>query len=487
MGETEARAPYQTIGLVLGPVAALLIFLFFRPEGLEWAGVATAAVAVWMAIWWSTEAIPVPATAFLPMVLFPILSVREFKDAAASYAHPMVYLFLGGFIIALAVERSGLHRRVALAIFSVTGTSAPNLVLGFMLAAASISMWMSNTSTTLMLLPISLSVVALVNETMTEIGQRDRSNFATAMLLGLAYGATIGGMATLVGTPPNAFLAGFMIDNFDREIDFARWMLVGVPVTLVMLPVAWLVLTRFVFPVSFQTTPKVREHIQSLRRGQAAMSQAELRTALVFLFVVLGWILRRPLADELGLPMLTDSGIAMLAALLVFIVPAGGGSQRALLTWRDMDKLPWGVLILFGGGLSLAGAVSDSGLALWLGQRLAGADEDGVNIAILILSATLLVIFLTEMTSNLATTATFLPVMAAIATQTGQDPLIFLVPVSLAASCAFMLPVATPPNAIVYGSGHISIPQMIRAGIVLNLIGVLVLSLIALVWAPFIF
>ncbi len=487
MAEPSApsRAPYQTIGLIAGPLAALLILAFVRVDALSWGATATGAVAVLMAIWWATEAIPVPVTALLPLVLFPLFQVTPFREAAIPFAHPIVYLFLGGFITALAVERCGLHRRIALAIFGAVGAEARGIVGGFMVTAALISMWMSNSSTTMMLLPIALSVVSVMTETVPDLSDRDRRNFGTVVLLGLAYGATIGGMSTLVGTPPNAFLSAFMADTYGTDIDFARWMMVGVPVTVIMLPVAWLLLTRVLFPVNFHATPQTSRHLRSLREELGPMTTGEQRTAVIFLVLILGWMFRRQLATLPGLDMLNDSVIAMAAAVALFLVPSGGGQAGALLRWSDLDRLPWGILILFGGGLSLAAAVSQTGLAAWIGGQLSALGT--VNLVILVLCATALVIFLTELTSNLATAATFLPVMAAIATETGQDPLIFIIPVSLAASCAFMLPVATPPNAIVFSSGYVTIPQMVRAGFVLNLIGVVLLSLVAVFLAPAVF
>ena len=477
-------ADYQRIGLVLGPLIAVLVGVFLRPEGLPSQAVFVAAVGLWMAIWWATEAIPVAITAFLPLTLFPILGVNSIQESAAPYAHPIIYLFFGGFVLALAIERCGLHRRIALKVFSLVGTNASHLVAGFMVSAALVSMWISNTSTTLMLLPIAVSVVTVISETMPDLKLRDRSNFGTALLLGLAYGATMGGVATLVGTPPNAFMVGFMADNYDVKIDFARWMLVGVPVTLVLLPIAWLWLTRIMYKVDFHASDQAMRHIATLSKGLGLMSTAERRTGILFSFLVAGWLLRGQLASLPFLAQVTDTTIAMTAALAAFLIPSGKPGE-ALMTWSDMSKLPWGVLILFGGGLSLASAISSSGLALWIGELLAPLGV--LNLALLVVAATALVIFLTELTSNLATTATFLPVIAAIAVETGQDPLIFVIPVTLAASCAFMLPVATPPNAIVFSSGHVSIPQMARAGLFLNLISVAVLSIVSLTLAPLIF
>jgi solute carrier family 13 (sodium-dependent dicarboxylate transporter), member 2/3/5 len=480
----ERPALYQRIGLAAGPLVALMIALFLKADGLSQEAVLVAAIGAWMAIWWATEAIPVSMTAFLPLIVFPILGVSPISQIAAPYAHPIIYLFFGGFVVALAIERCGLHRRIALAVFRAVGTDARALIGGFMLAAAIVSMWISNTSTSLMLLPIAVSVVTVIGETMPELDTRQRSNFGTSLLLGLAYGATLGGVATLVGTPPNAFMVGFMSDTYGVEIDFARWMLVGIPVTAILLPLAWLILTRFVFPVNFTASDDAMKHIRHMRTSLGKMSKAEFRTALLFAFLVIGWIGRGLFSGISVIGGISDTGIAMIAALAAFLIPSGRDGQ-ALMVWEDVSKLPWGVLILFGGGLALASAVSSSGLALWMGQQLSPLGL--LNLALLVVAATALVIFLTELTSNLATTATFLPVIAAIAVETGQDPLVFVIPVTLAASCAFMLPVATPPNAIIFSSGLVSIPKMARAGLVLNIIAVGVLSVIALTLAPMVF
>jgi len=479
-----ATTRLQQVGLLAGPVAALLVFVFFRPEGLAPAGYATAAVATLMAIWWASEAVPVAVTAFLPLILFPLLGIAPIDETAPSYAHPTIYLFLGGFVMALAIERAGLHRRVALLVFRTVDVNGRALVGGFMLTAAVLSMWISNTSTTLMMLPIVMSVLAVIRDHMSELSDREHSDFETAMLLGLAYGATLGGMTTLVGTPPNAFMAGFMQSNYAIEIDFARWMVVGIPLAVVMLPISWIVLTRVLFRVDFKASEEARRDMRRLSGDIGPLTKAEIRVAVIFLLLVFGWVARKPLASWLDLAGLSDPGIAMTAAVATFLVPSGSQSGN-LMTWTETQRLPWGVLILFGGGLALAGGMSGSGLTLWIGQQLAPLSQ--VHIAVLIIAATAMVIFLTEMTSNLATTATFLPVIAALAVETGNDPLIFVIPVTLAASCAFMLPVATPPNAIVFSSGFLSIPRMIRAGIFLNLIGIGFLSLIAIFLAPKVF
>ena len=474
---------YQRIGRVLGPALFALMFALESWQDVmpptAWR---VAAIGIWMAIWWATEAIPVFVTAFLPIIAFAPLEIAPIRDAAEHYANPIIYLFMGGFIMALALEKWNLHRRIALAILDRVGTDGRRLIGGFMFVCALLSMWMTNTSTTMMLLPIVLSVIAVIRDNIDDLAPRARSNFEIAMLLGLAYAASIGGLATLVGTPPNALLIGFMAENYGIQISFARWMLVGIPVTFIMLPIAWLLLTRLIFPVDIPASEAVNRHLHTMREEMGRMTTPEKRVAIVFVAVILCWTLRRPLTEWLGLTGVSDAGIVMTAALLLFMLPSGDRSQPQLMTWHDASRLPWGVLILFGGGLSLAAAVSSSGLALWLGESLAPLNALGTTV--LVVSAVTLVIFLTELTSNLATTATLLPVVGAIALQAGVPPIILTVPITIAASCAFMLPVATPPNAIVFATGTISIPQMVRAGIALNIAGIITVTLISLYAAP---
>jgi sodium-dependent dicarboxylate transporter 2/3/5 len=478
------KANYQTIGLILGPILAILVTIFFRVDTVPIEATFVAAVAVLMAIWWATEATHPAVTAFLPLVLFPILGINDMSATANSYAHPIIYLFLGGFVMAIMVERSGLHLRAALTVFDFSGVKSKSLVGGFMLAAALVSMWISNTSTTLMMLPVAMSVVHVVRDTMKDINETEIRNFEYAIFLGLAYGATMGGVATLVGTPPNAFLAGFMADNYNIEIDFARWMIVGVPITIVMLPLTWFLLTHILFPTNFTASESTKRHIQSKQDELGKMSVFEKRACILFLLLILGWIFRKPFMSLTGFTGITDAGVAMTMAVLAFLIPCGEKKEN-LMTWDAAKRIPWGVLILFGGGLALASGMTATGLTQWLGQQLAPLGN--LHIAILVISACALVIFLTELTSNLATTATFLPVMAAIAVETGNDPLIFAIPVTLAASFAFMLPVATPPNAIIFSSGRVSIPQMVRSGFVLNMISVVVLTLFAIFLVPKVF
>lgn len=481
-----ARGRYQDIGLVAGPaVFALMMLLGSFQTTMDPIAWRVAAVGLWMAIWWATEAVPVPVTAFLPIVVFPFLNVATLQEAAAPYANPIIYLFLGAFLLAITVERWSLHKRLALAILSYTGTNGRQLIGGFMLVAALLSMWMTNTSTTMMLMPIALSVAKVIADNNPHLGDKQAREFQIAMLLGLAYAATIGGLATLVGTPPNALLAAFLTENYGIKITFASWMMVGVPVMICMLPLAWWSLTRVTYRIDIDASEDVQNHLDHLRQHLGPMTSAEKRVAFIFAAVVVLWILRRPLSSYLGIDFLSDAGIVMAAGVLLFLIPSGDKQQPQLMVWHDANRLPWGVLILFGGGLSLASAVSSSGLATWLGMSL--TPLGGFGIFVLVVGVTTLVIFLTELTSNVATAATFLPVMAAVALQLGVSPLLLCIPVTLAASCAFMLPVATPPNAIVFASGVLTIPQMVRAGLVLNVIGMVLLTLVAVWWAPWVF
>ena len=480
------RAAYQDIGLLLGPGVFLLMMILGQEQlfmdALAWR---VAAIGLWMAIWWMTEAIPVPVTAFLPIVLFAPMGISSMKAATAPYASPIIYLYLGGFLLALAVERWHLHRRIALFILSITGTQGHKLIGGFMLTGALLSMWMTNTATTIMLLPIALSLLAVIGEKLPDQNEKNQQNFQTAMLLGLAYSATIGGLATLVGTPPNALLAAFLQENYQMEISFARWMMVGIPVSFIMLPLAWVLLTRLLYPFDIPENKETHAHLLSLRNALGGMSRAEKRIAMVFGLVITGWLLRKPVAEVFALEGLSDSGIAILGALLLFIIPSGDKQQQKLLSWEQTSQLPWGVMILFGGGLSLASAIVDSGLAQWLGESVSSVSVFGFFF--LTLSVVALVIFLTELTSNLATTAALLPVIAALAIEVGVSPFLLCVPITLAASCAFMLPVATPPNAIVFSSGLITIPQMAKAGALLNLASVAFLTCLCIWWVPIVF
>ena len=486
---SEGYSLRQWIGLFGGPVLLVAMLLWPAPEGMEVAAWRTAAVGVLMAVWWVTEALPIAATALLPLVLFPLLGARPIDEAAPPYANPLIFLFMGGFMLALAMERWGLHRRIALGIIRAIGTRPRSIIAGFMVASAFLSMWVSNTATAMMMLPIGLSVVALVRGSEEEPGRTPQDevrtselggNFAVVLMLAIAYACSVGGMGTLVGTPTNAFLVGFLDETYGLELAFANWLGLGVALLVLALPVIFVVLTRFVYPIRLRELPGGAGYIRSEWRALGPMSRGEVLIAIVFGLVAVLWV-TRPLLDGY-LPGLSDPGIAMTGAVLLFALPVDLRRGVFVLDWDWARRLPWGVLILFGGGLSLAAAISDTGLAAWIGGRMdLLASWPPLLIVVAVVAV---IIFLTELTSNTATAAAFVPILASVAVGIGQDPLLLVVPATLAASCAFMLPVATPPNAIVYGSSFVTVPQMARAGVVLNALFVLLVTLMAYLLLP---
>jgi sodium-dependent dicarboxylate transporter 2/3/5 len=449
------------------------LLLLSPPEGLEPSAWRTAAVGLLMAVWWVTEAVSISATALLPIVLFPLLGITDVEGATSPYANPLIFLFLGGFLLAQAMQAWGLHRRVALGIVQRVGTNPRSIVIGFILASAFLSMWVSNTATALMMLPIGLSIIDLARDRQEAQGEPPDSHFGLVLLLSIAYACNIGGIGTLIGTPPNALLAGFFSETYGVEVGFAQWMIMGLPVVGVALPTMYVVLT-WVYPIRLVELPGGAQIIEAERAKLGAMSTAERRVALVFVGAAALWMARPLLADVL--PGLSDAGVAIGAGLLLFMLPAGT-DDRALLVWRDAEELPWGVLLLFGGGLSLASAITETGLAAWIGEGVRAFS--GWPLLFIILGTVALIVLLTEITSNTATMAAFLPILGAVAVGLGENPFLLAVPAALGASCAFMLPVATPPNAIVYGSGLLSIPQMSRAGLWLNLASVLLVTALA--------
>ena len=475
---------YNKKGFWIGLAAFFFILLSPNPESLSSVGWAVAAVTLLMAIWWATEAVPVAVTALLPLACFPMLGVTDFKTAALPYANPNIYLFMGGFILALGIESSGLHKRLALKMLIAVGNSGAKLIGGFMLVSAIISMWVMNTSTTLMLLPIGLAVCASVAETIPNFSQRDRRNFEISLLLGIAYAASIGGMSTLVGTAPNIIFVGFMQEAYGLEISFTDWMKLGVPIATFMLFSSWYAITKIVYPVNFIASVETKLQLQNMLNDLGPLSKDEKKVLTIFSLAASAWMFRTLLDNFAPFSGLTDAGIAIIAALSFFLIPSEN-QKTDLLTWEQANKLPWGLLVLFGGGLSLAASIGSSGLGGWIGQGLTVLEN--VPSIILILAVATMIIFLTEITSNVATTSTFLPVVGAVAVALGIAPISLTIPVVLAASCAFMLPVATPPNAIVFGSGKLTIPDMIRAGFALNIIGIFLVTLFAFYLAPMIF
>jgi solute carrier family 13 (sodium-dependent dicarboxylate transporter), member 2/3/5 len=467
-------------GLLAGPLLALLVLL--APLGFEPEAQRTAAVAVLMAFWWMTEPLPVYVTALVPLAAFPVLGILQPVQAAAPYANPVVFLFLGGFLLATAMQVWGLHRRIALGIVAAAGTRPDRLVLGFMLATAFLSMWISNTATAAMMVPIG---IALADALDPRDGRPFR--FGTALMLGIAYAATIGGVGTLIGTPPNAIFAAAAAEQIGRPIGFAEWLVVGMPIVLVLLPVAWLLLTRVLLPTG-RLSDAAAGLLAEQRAALGPMSRGEKTTAAVFVAMAAGWVLREPKAfDAFTLPGITtfapgidDSTIAIGGALLLFILRAERG--QSVLRWEDTRMLPWGVLVLFGGGLSLARAFETSGLA----AHIAGAVGalGGLAPWLVIAATATLFLALSELASNTAVAAMAMPILAATAVGAGLQPLPLMAVGAVATSCAFMLPVGTPPNAIVFGSGRVTIPEMARAGLLLNLLALAVATAVGLWLAP---
>jgi sodium-dependent dicarboxylate transporter 2/3/5 len=466
----------QRIGLLLGPLLFLVMLLLPAPEAMSPPAQRLAAVTLLMATWWISEALPIAATALLPIVLFPLLGIMATTQTTSSYANPMIYLFLGGFLIAMAMQKWALHRRIALYTIALVGTSPRRIILGFMLATAFLSMWISNTATTMMLLPIGLAVIAH-RQSSDEDG-----NFATALMLGIAYAASIGGVATLIGTPPNAILAGVLREQSGITLGFAQWMGFALPLSMLMLMIAWLYLTRIVYTGSSQEVAADKLLLQQQLQALGRMGYEERWVLLIFCLVALAWLLRG-LVEVSWLHGVEDASIAIAGALLLFILPAGSDKGGRLLDWQSAVRLPWEILILFGGGFSLAAGFVHSGLTEWLVSQLGLLQ--GMPVWLLLVAIVLMIIFLTEVTSNTATATIVLPLLGALAVAMELAPTLLMIPAAIAASYAFMLPVATPPNAIVFGGGHVTIAQMARAGIWMNLIATLLICVFIWNFSPF--
>lgn len=468
-------------GWILGPAALGLTLVLPAPAGLSAQGWHTAGAAALMALLWITEALPIPVTALLPLLLFPALGLGDVREAAAPFANPIIYLFFGGFVIALAMQRWHLHRRLAISLIAAMGTRPRRIVLGFLVSSAIISMWVSNTATAMMILPIATSVLTLLPREAD--ARRALHGFDTALMLSVAYGATTGGMATLIGTPPNALLAAYVNETYGIELGFGRWMLLGVPVMLVTLPIVYLVLTRVSFRLGEADVPGMADLIARERARMGRISRPEILVGIVFTLTALAWVFQ-PLIARVA-PLVSDTTIAIAGAVALFLIPVDARRGRFLMDWASTRTLPWEVLLLFGGGLSLASQIERHGLSRYLGTL---ADGLGAvpDLAVLGL-VTFTILMLTELTSNTATAATFLPIVAATAVGLGQNPLLFLIPAALASNCAFMLPVGTPPNAIVFGSGAVTLPQMARAGFILNVALVPVIVGLVLLLGPWVF
>ena len=500
--QTDAVVIAKRLGLVAGPIVALLCY-FWLPESYVGAdgrvvpfgssGRAGLAMMCWMAIWWMTEAVPIEVTALLPVVAFPLLGVASLATTTAAYGSDVVFLFLGGFILAAAIQRWGLDRRIAFLTLRLVGTKPDRIVGGLMAATAFVSMWVSNTATAAMMVPIAQSVIALYRTPGAETMERDAAseraqrNFALALLLSIAYAASIGGIGTIVGTPPNGIAVRFIEQTYGQQVSFAQWMVIGMPVVAIFLPLAWLLLTRILFRCDLGEIEHGRQWVEAQWRSLGPLSRGERITLVVFGLTVTLWITRPlltrwTLGGAVPLAGLSDAGIVVAAALALFLVPVDRKAGTYAMDWRTAQTLPWGVLILFGGGLALAAAIEATGVADFIGSQ--ARNLGGWPAWAVLLTVVATTVFLSEVTSNTAQVATMIPLLAAMAPALGVDALLLVVACTLAASSAFMMPVGTPPNAIVFGTGLVTIPQMCKAGFWLNLIGIAIITLLAYAFLP---
>jgi sodium-dependent dicarboxylate transporter 2/3/5 len=458
------------VKLLLGPAIAIVLLLIGPQLGMSDTAWRTAALGIWMGQWWISEAVPIAATALLPLVFLPLLGVLSMTNAAAPYANPVIYLFFGGFVLAAAFERSGLHRRLALALLGAVGTRPDRIIGGIMVTAALISMWVSNTATVLMVLPLAQSMMSHKHGS----DQKGATTFEKALLLGVAYAATIGGFGTMIGSPPNALLTAFLAQTHGIRVSFLDYMMIGVPIVIVATPLAWLLLTRVIFKVRSDEVVIDPTALSSERAALGPMSRAEKFVGVVGMLTAIAWMAQPVLARIV--PAVSEAGISVACALVLLAVPIDAKGTRAI-TWDEAERIPWGVLVLFGGGLSLAAAIQDGGLAAWIGNSVTGLRT--VHPFLLVLIVTAVITFLTEFTSNTATAAAFLPIASSLAVGAEMSPLVMSMAAGLAASNGFMMPVGTPPNAIVFASGKLTIPEMARAGFLIDLLFIVLLTLAA--------
>ncbi|WP_299766788.1 DASS family sodium-coupled anion symporter [uncultured Dokdonia sp.] len=473
----------KKIGFLAGPLLCILILLL--PFDIVNPAIdRVIAIAIWMVVWWITEAVSISVTALIPLALFPLLGIGDIKSVASNYANPIVYLFFGGFVIALALEKVQLHKRIALSILKITGTKANGIVLGFMIATALMSMWISNTASTVVMLPIAVSVIQLLMNDADGFTKNDK-NFALSIMLGIAFAANIGGMSTLIGTPPNSVMLAFLNDSYNIDIGFFQWMQMGVPFAILMLAITYFCITRIFFPNRLGNIGGSGAIIQTELNKLGKMSRGEKIVLIIFLCTAVAWMLRSYLNTLLPSITLTDTTISVIAALAMFIIPLDLKKGEFPLDWKDTSRLPWGILILFGGGLALASGLKDAGFIAMIGDYISGQTDWSMWVVTAVLI--FLMLFMTELMSNVALVTILIPLVVGIALGMDVPILQMVIPVTLASSCAFMLPMATPPNAIVFASGHVRVSQMARIGIVLNLISVGLLFAIAYWIVPLLF
>ncbi len=475
----------KLVGLILGPTLFSLVLFFGAPGVLTAKSITVLALGTWMVTWWATEAMPIPVTALLPMIVFPLLGVSTVREASAPYGDPVIFLFMGGFILALGLERHKLHQRIALGLIRLTGTSGNGIILGFMLSTALISMWISNTATAIMMLPIATSVTALLA---TEMGGGDDPRFrkfGTGLMLSIAYAASIGGMATIIGTPPNVVMVGYMKRFYELEVSFTSWMIVGIPMMVLSLTACYLLITRVLFVNQLPSIEGSQQLIHRKYQELGTISREEKMVLAVFSVTCFFWIFRQNLNGMIGRNLLDDTTIAMAGGVIMFLIPIDFKKHKFLLEWSDMKELPWGILLLFGGGLCLADGMEKSGLVQIVGNYF--SQQKDINPAILIISLTAISMGLTELMSNVALVTIFVPVVFGIADGFHINPIWLAMPVTFAASCAFMMPISTPPNAVLFATGHIRMSEMIKTGILLNLACLVIISILGLTIIPWIF
>ncbi|MGC6502750.1 MAG: SLC13 family permease [Flavobacteriaceae bacterium] len=460
----------KSIVLFLGPILFAFSLWVGPFSGLSVAGHAVLSATVWIALWWIFEVVPISVTALLPIVLFPLAGGLDLPTTTAAYGHKYIFLYMGGFMIAIALEKWNLHKRIALTIIDAVGTQIDRIVLGFMLATAFLSMWISNTATAVLMLPIGMAIVKQLQDN-PETKANETSIFGKMLMLAIAYSASIGGVATLIGTPPNLVLAGVINEVYSVEITFLQWFIFGLPISISLLFIGWFFLTRFAFSLPLDEFPGGKAEVKRFKEALGPMRYEEKVVALIFGLTAFCWISRSYLLQPI-FPALDDTIIAIGFGVLLFLIP-DQRMESTVLKWEEAVRMPWGIILLFGGGMALAKAFDISGLALWIGTQMNAIQ--GLPLFLIVFVIIAAVNFLTEITSNLATTAMLLPILAPIALQLDVHPYVLMVGAACAASCAFMLPVATPPNAVVFGSGYLQIKDMVRAGIVMNLVSIALL------------
>lgn len=459
----------KTFSLVLGPLVFIAFMVAKPPEGMSQEAFSVAAVTLWMAIWWISEAVPIAVTALLPIILFPLTGALDVGTTSEAYGHKYIFLYMGGFVLAIAIERWGLHKRIALIIISLIGANVNSIILGFMIATAFLSMWISNTATSVMMLPIGMAIVSQFEK---KTSSDHHNGIGKALMLAIAYSASIGGFATLIGTPPNLVLAGVIEEMYAVKLSFFDWMKFGLPVSFILLVICWKYLTRYAFNFRTVEFPGGKLEIQKMLLDLGKITFEEKSVLMVFIATALAWIFRSLIQKII--PGIDDTIIALMAAIVLFVLP-NKERTRKLINWEEAVGLPWGIILLFGGGMALAKGFGSTGLAEWIAGQM--GQMNGLSMLLMILILVAMVNFLTEITSNLATTAMLLPVLAPMALSFDTHPFMLMVPVTIAASCAFMLPVATPPNAVVFGSGYLKIPDMVKTGFWMNIISILLVTL----------